>query len=57
MKNSATKIITLLFIATILTSCSVDMFNSISGNRNVITQLLSLLGCQGTRQGGTGMEL
>ena len=38
MKNSATKIITLLFIATIFTSCSVDMFNSISGNRNVITQ-------------------
>ncbi|MEE9407965.1 MAG: head GIN domain-containing protein [Polaribacter sp.] len=38
MKNSITKIIAVLFVATIFTSCGVDMFNRINGNRNVVTQ-------------------
>ncbi|MCL7753516.1 head GIN domain-containing protein [Polaribacter sp. Z022] len=38
MKNSISKIITVLFIATIFTSCSVDVFNRVNGNKNVITE-------------------
>lgn len=38
MKNSITKIIAILFVATIFTSCGVDMFNRVNGNRNVVTQ-------------------
>lgn len=38
MKNSITKSIAILFIAALFTSCGVDMFNRINGNRNVITQ-------------------
>lgn len=38
MKNSITKIITILFVATIFSSCGVDMFNRVNGNRNVVTQ-------------------
>ena len=39
MKNSISKIIAILFIATIFTSCSVDMFNRVNGNRNVVTEV------------------
>ena len=39
MKNSISKIIAVLFIATIFTSCGVDMFNRVNGDRNVITQV------------------
>lgn len=39
MKNSISKIIAILFIATIFTSCSVDMFNRVNGNRNVVTKV------------------
>jgi hypothetical protein len=39
MKNSILKFIAILFIATIFTSCSMDMFNSVNGNRNVVTQV------------------
>lgn len=39
MKNSILKFITILFIATIFTSCNAEMFNSINGNKNVITQV------------------
>jgi hypothetical protein len=39
MKNSMLKIIALLFIATIFSSCTLDMFNKVNGNRNVITQV------------------
>ena len=38
MKNSITKTIAILFIATIFTSCSIDMFNKVNGNRNVVTK-------------------
>jgi hypothetical protein len=38
MKNSITKIIAILFIATLFSSCGVDMFNKVNGNRNVITE-------------------
>lgn len=39
MKNSTSKIIVILFLASIFSSCSIDMFNGVSGNRNVITQV------------------
>ena len=38
MKNSISKIIAILFVATIFTSCGVDMFNRVNGNRNVVTK-------------------
>lgn len=38
MKNSISKFIAILFLITIFTSCSVDMFNGVSGNRNVVSQ-------------------
>ncbi|WP_218598632.1 head GIN domain-containing protein [Polaribacter sp. NJDZ03] len=38
MKNSVSKIIAILFIATLFTSCNVDMINRINGNKNVITK-------------------
>lgn len=38
MKNSVVKIIAILFITTIFSSCAIDMFNRVNGNRNVITQ-------------------
>jgi len=39
MKNSISKIIAILFIVTIFTSCSADIFNSVNGNKNVVTQV------------------
>ena len=38
MKKLITKTIAVLFIATIFTSCSADMFNRVNGNRNVISK-------------------
>ena len=38
MKNSALKIIAILFVTSIFTSCNVDMFNRVNGNKNVITE-------------------
>ncbi|WP_298780958.1 head GIN domain-containing protein [uncultured Polaribacter sp.] len=38
MKTSITKIITILFVATLFSSCGVDMFNRVNGNRNVVTE-------------------
>lgn len=38
MKTPIKKILTLLFVATLFSSCAVDMFNKVSGNRNVVTE-------------------
>ena len=38
MKNSISKIIAILFLGTIFASCSAEMFNSVNGNRNVVTK-------------------
>jgi len=38
MKNLFTKTIAILCLTTLLTSCSADLFNSVNGNRNVITK-------------------
>ena len=38
MKTLAKKILPILFIATILSSCSVNMFNRVNGNRNVVSE-------------------
>ena len=38
MKTSSTKLLTILFIATLFSSCAIDMFNRATGNRNVVTE-------------------
>ena len=38
MKTSTKKLFSILFLATILSSCNVNMFNRVNGNRNVITE-------------------
>ena len=38
MKIAAQKILTLLLITTLFSSCAVDMFNRVNGNRNVVTE-------------------
>lgn len=38
MKTSTKSLFTILFLATILSSCNVNMFNRINGNRNVVTE-------------------
>jgi hypothetical protein len=38
MKIANHKILTLLFVATLFSSCAVDMFNRVNGNRNVVTE-------------------
>ena len=37
MKNSISKLVAFLFITTIFSSCAVDMFNKVTGNRNVVS--------------------
>lgn len=38
MKTAAKKLLSFLFITTLLSSCNVNIFNRISGNRNVVTE-------------------
>lgn len=38
MKNSITKLVAILFITTVFSSCAADLFNKVTGNRNVISQ-------------------
>ena len=38
MKIANHKILTLLFVTTLFSSCAVDLFNRVSGNRNVVTE-------------------
>lgn len=38
MKIATQKILTLLLITTLFSSCAVDMFNRVNGNRNVVTE-------------------
>ena len=38
MKTSTKTIFSILFLATFLSSCNVNMFNQINGNRNVVTE-------------------
>jgi hypothetical protein len=38
MKIANHKILTLLFVATLFSSCAIDMFNRVNGNRNVVTE-------------------
>ncbi|WP_439128008.1 head GIN domain-containing protein [Polaribacter sp.] len=42
MKTTIHQILTVLFITTLFTSCSVDMFNRVNGNRNVISKQRTL---------------
>lgn len=38
MKTSINKILTLLLVTTLFSSCAADMFNRVTGNRNVVTK-------------------
>ena len=38
MKKSITKIVAILFVTALFSSCGVDMFNRVNGNKNVITE-------------------
>jgi hypothetical protein len=38
MKTTINKLVIILFVATVFTSCGIDMFNRIDGNRNVVSQ-------------------
>jgi len=38
MKTIPKKLLSILFLTTLLSACSVDMFNRISGNKNVVTE-------------------
>jgi hypothetical protein len=38
MKTPITKFLTVLFVATLFSSCAVDMFNRVNGNKNVVTE-------------------
>ena len=38
MKTTINKLAIILFVATVFTSCGIDMFNRIDGNRNVISE-------------------
>jgi hypothetical protein len=38
MKTTTTKILIVLFLATFLSSCNINMFNRVNGDRNVVTQ-------------------
>ncbi|SDR78663.1 Putative auto-transporter adhesin, head GIN domain [Polaribacter sp. KT25b] len=38
MKSTTTKFLTLLFTITLFTSCNINMFNRVNGNKNVVTE-------------------
>ena len=38
MKTTITKFLTVLFVTTLFSSCAVDMFNRVNGNKNVVTE-------------------
>jgi hypothetical protein len=38
MKTPITKFLTILFVATLFSSCALDMFNRVNGNKNVVTE-------------------
>lgn len=38
MKTAIHRILTILFVATLFSSCVIDMFNRVNGNRNVVTE-------------------
>lgn len=38
MKTITKKLLSILFLATLLSSCNVNMFNRVNGNRNVVTE-------------------
>lgn len=42
MKTSTKSLLAIVFLATLLSSCNVNMFNRINGNRNVVTEDRSL---------------
>jgi hypothetical protein len=38
MKTTTTKILPFIFVIALLSSCNVNMFNSVNGNKNVVTE-------------------
>ena len=37
MKSTTKKLLALLFVSVLMSSCNVNMFNRVNGNRNVVT--------------------
>ena len=57
MKTQITKLCTLLLIATTLSSCMLDAINTISGNRNVVTETRNIQEDFNSVKIGQGIEL
>lgn len=57
MKASTKKLFSILFLATILTSCNVNMFNRVNGNRNVVTENRNLKEDFTSIKVSTGLDL
>ena len=57
MKTLITKTFALLFIATVSTSCMIDGFNTVSGNRNVVTETRNIHENFDRVKVGQGIEL
>ena len=57
MKTLITKAFALLFIATVSTSCMIDGLNSVSGNRNVVTETRDIQDSFDRVKVGQGIEL
>ena len=57
MKTLITKAFALLFIATVSTSCMIDGLNSVSGNRNVVTETRDIQEHFDRVKVGQGIEL
>lgn len=55
--KTTTKFLSILFLATVLTSCNVNIFNRVNGNRNVITKERKLKGDFTKIKVGTGLDL
>jgi hypothetical protein len=57
MKTLITKVFALLFIATVSTSCMIEGLNSVSGNRNVVTETRDIQDNFDRIKVGQGIEL
>ena len=57
MKSIITKAFAFLFIATVSTSCMLDGINSVTGNRNVVTETRNIQGQFSSVKVGQGIEL
>jgi hypothetical protein len=57
MKLAIKKILSILFVITLLSSCNVNMFNSVNGNKNVVTETRKANGDFTKIKVSTGLDL